>query len=52
MKKKKQPQKRERPLSMHPLKPSEALAAFMKIDKKKLLGAEQEIKTGENSTRQ
>ena len=39
--KKKLPQKeRMQPLSMYPLKPEEALTAFMEIDKKKLLRAE------------
>ena len=32
------------PLSMYPLKPEEALTAFMKIDKKKLLMAEKKAK--------
>ena len=41
-KKKKRLKKRERPISLYPLKPSEALAAFMQIDKKKLLKAEKE----------
>lgn len=41
MKKKKElPKERMQPLSMYPLKPEEALAAFMEIDKKKLLRAE------------
>jgi len=45
MKRKKKPSKRRmQPLSMHPLKPEEALIAFMKIDKKKLLKAEKEEK--------
>jgi len=44
MKKKKQPKKRARPLSLYPLKPEEALAAFMQIDKKKLLEVEKETK--------
>ena len=44
MRKKKQPKKRERPISLYPLKPEEALAAFMQIDKKKLLKAEKEAK--------
>jgi len=38
--KKKQPKKRAEPLSLYPLKPVEALAAFMQIDKKKLLKVE------------
>lgn len=40
MKKKKtnKGRKYEKPLSMHPLKPEEALAAFMKIDPKKVKG--------------
>jgi hypothetical protein len=36
--------KRAQPLSLYPLKPEEALVAFMKIDKKKLLKAEKEAK--------
>lgn len=45
MKKKKKPsKKRMQPLSMHPLKPEEALTAFMKVDKKKLLRAEKKEK--------
>jgi len=32
------------PVFLYPLKPAEALAAFMKIDKKKLLKAEKEAK--------
>jgi len=43
-KKKKRQKKREGPLSLYPLKPEEALVAFMQIDKKKLLKAEQEEK--------
>lgn len=43
--KKKQAKKRERPLSLYPLKPEDALTAFMQIDKKKLLRAETEEKT-------
>lgn len=47
MKKKKKPsKKRMQPLSMYPLKPEEALTAFMKIDKKKLLRAEKKEKEG------
>ncbi|MCK4431686.1 MAG: hypothetical protein KAW19_10355 [Candidatus Aminicenantes bacterium] len=42
--KKKSSKKRMQPLSMHPLKPEEALTAFMKIDKKKLLRAEKKAK--------
>jgi len=38
--KKKQSKTRMQPLSMYPLSPEEALTAFMKIDKKKLLKAE------------
>lgn len=41
---KEQPKARMQPLSMHPLKPEEALTAFMKIDKKKLLRAEKKEK--------
>jgi len=44
LKKKKQLKKRERSISLYPLKPEEALAAFMMIDKKKLLRAEKEEK--------
>jgi hypothetical protein len=36
--------KREGPISFYPLKPEEALAAFMKIDKKKLLKSEKEAR--------
>jgi len=43
-KKKKQFKIGMQPLSMHPLKPEEALTAFMKIDKKKLLRAERKEK--------
>jgi hypothetical protein len=46
MKKKKQPRKREKPISLYPLKPEAALAAFMQIDKKKLLKAEREEQDG------
>jgi len=42
--KKKWQKKRGGPLSLYPLKPEEALAAFMQIDKKKLLKAEKENK--------
>ncbi|MFC2169911.1 hypothetical protein ACFLRM_05035 [Acidobacteriota bacterium] len=38
--KKKQSKARMQPLSMYPLKPEEALTAFMKISKKKLLRLE------------
>jgi len=41
---KKQKRKRKGPLSMYPLKPEEALSAFMKIDPKKLKKAEKEEK--------
>ena len=45
MKRKKEPsKKRMQPLSMYPLKPEEALTAFMEIDKKKLLRAEKKAK--------
>jgi len=44
-KKKKRKKKKEGPLSLYPLKPEEALAAFMQIDKKKILKAEKENKT-------
>lgn len=45
MKKKKEPSKeRMQPLSMYPLKPEEALTAFMEIDKKRLLRAEKKKK--------
>jgi hypothetical protein len=44
MKKQKRLKKKEKSLSLYPLKPEEALAAFMKIDKKKLLKAEKEAK--------
>lgn len=42
--KKKQAKKRAKPLSLYPLKPEEALAAFMQIKKKKLLKVEKEEK--------
>ena len=45
MKKKKQSRHREKPISLYPLKPEEALAAFMQIDKQKLLKAEKEAGT-------
>jgi hypothetical protein len=45
MKKKKRPKKREKAISFYPLKPEEALSAFMKIDKKRLLKAEKEAKS-------
>lgn len=41
---KKPRRKREKPLSLYPLKSEEALAAFMQIDKKKLLKTEKELK--------
>ena len=44
MKENKKQRKRSNPISLYPLKPEEALAAFMKIDKKKLLKAEKEEK--------
>jgi len=44
MKEKRNKKKRSKPVSLYPLKPEEALAAFMKIDKKKLLKAEKEEK--------
>ena len=43
-KKKEQSKKRMQPLSIYPLKPEEALTAFMEIDKKKLLRAEKKEK--------
>jgi len=43
---KKQSKERMQPLSMYPLKPEEALTAFMGIDKKKLLKAEKKEKEG------
>jgi len=43
-KKKKRIKKKLQPLSMYPLKPEEALKAFMKIDKKKLLKEEKKEK--------
>ncbi len=43
-KKKEQSKERMQPLSMYPLKPEEALTAFMDIDKKKLLRAEKKAK--------
>jgi|GEM_PF-2230553 len=33
-----------KPISLYPLKPEEALSAFMKVDPKKLLIREQKIK--------
>jgi hypothetical protein len=44
MKENKKQKKRAKSLSLYPLKPEEALAAFMQIDKKKLLKAEKEEK--------
>jgi len=47
IKKKKKPSKRRmQPISMYPLKPEETLKAFMKIDKKKILGDEKKKKDG------
>ncbi len=46
MKNKTQSKKRMQPLSMYPLKPEEALTAFMGIDKKKLLRAEKKEREG------
>ena len=41
--------KRMQPLSMYPLKPEEALTAFMEIDKKKLLKAEKNEKRNKSA---
>ena len=42
MKQRKQTKHREKPITLYPLKPEEALAAFMQIDKQRLLRAEKE----------
>lgn len=48
--KKKPLKERLQPLSMYPLKPEEALTAFMGIDKKKLLRAEKKAKNLNSKT--
>ena len=43
-KEKKEERKYAKPISLYPLKPEDALAAFMKVDPKKIMKKEQKAK--------